>query len=87
MHTYNFFDKLWSFWTLSGMSDQLDRMATKIVKWLAMMQSVELLAKDQVSDAVLDRDMHLKMKQSHPKNLREAMQTALELKVFQLASQ
>ena len=87
MHTYNFFDKLWSFWTLSGMSDQLDRMATKIVKWLAMMQSVELLAKDQVSDAVLDRDMHLKMKQSHPKNLREAMQTTLELKVFQLASQ
>ena len=87
MHAYNFFNKLWSFWTLSGMSDQLDRMATKIVKWLAMMQSVELLAKDQVSDAVLDGDMHLKMKQSHPKNLREAMQTTLELKVFQLASQ
>ena len=48
---------------------------------------LELLAKDQFIDALADGDMRLQMRQSHPKSMREALQIALVLEAFQLASQ
>ena len=48
---------------------------------------LELLAKDQFIDSLQDGDMRLRLRQAHPKNLREALQSALELEAFQLASQ
>ena len=50
-------------------------------------EMLELLAKDQFIDALTDGDIRLRMRQSHPKSLREALQTALELEAFQLANQ
>ena len=42
-------------------------------------EMLELLAKDQFIDDLADEDMRLRMRQSHLKSLREALQTALEL--------
>ena len=50
-------------------------------------EMLELLAKDQFIDALADGDTRLRVRQSHPKGLRGALQTALELEAFQLASQ
>ena len=40
---------------------------------------MELLGIDHFIDALLEEDMRLKVRQSRPKTLREAVQTALEL--------
>ena len=44
------------------------------------------LAKDQFIDSLPEEDMRLKIRQSRPKSLREAVELALELEAFQLAS-
>ena len=41
----------------------------------------------EAQNLTLDGDMRLRLMQSHPKGLREALQTALELEAFQLANQ
>lgn len=46
----------------------------------------ESLAKDQFIDSLLEEDMRLKIRQSQPKSLRDAVELALELEAFQLAS-
>ena len=46
----------------------------------------ESLAKDQFIDSLLEEDMRLKIRQSRPKSLRGAVELALELEAFQLAS-
>ena len=48
---------------------------------------LELLATDQFIDAVQDVDMKLQVRQPRIKNLWEALQSALELEAFELASQ
>ncbi len=52
----------------------------------AAMSLQELLAKDHFIDALADEDMRLKVRQARPRGLREALQAALELESYQLAS-
>ena len=47
---------------------------------------VEVLAKDQFIDALPEEDMRLRIRQSRPATLRAALETALELESYQLAS-
>ena len=47
---------------------------------------LELLAKDQFIDALQDGDTRLRLRQAHPKNLWEALQSAIELEAYKLAS-
>ena len=48
---------------------------------------LDLLAKDQFVDSLPDEDMRLRIIQSRPSSLREALRVALELDFFQQASQ
>ena len=47
---------------------------------------IEVLAKDQFVDSLPEEDMRLRIRQSRPKTMREALETALELESYQLAS-
>ena len=47
---------------------------------------VEVLAKDQFVNALPEEDMCLQIRQSCPTVLRAALETALELESYQLAS-
>ena len=47
---------------------------------------LELLAKDQFIDSLTDEDMKLKIRQSRPDSLQQALEAALELESYQLAS-
>lgn len=47
---------------------------------------LDLLAKDQFVDALPDEDMRLRIRQSRPTSLREALRVAVELDSFQQAS-
>ena len=47
---------------------------------------MEVLGIDHLIDALYEEEMRLKVRQSHPKTLRESVQTALELGSFHLAS-
>ena len=47
---------------------------------------VIVLAKDQFIDALPDEDMRLRIRQSRPPSLRQALETALELESYSLAS-
>ena len=47
---------------------------------------VIVLAKDQFTDALPDDDMRLRIRQSRPPSLRQALETALELESYSLAS-
>ena len=47
---------------------------------------IELLSKDQFIDALPDEEMKARIHQSHPATLRGALEIALELKSYQLAS-
>ncbi len=47
---------------------------------------VIVLAKDQFIDALPDEDMRLRVRQSRPPSLRQALETALELESYSLAS-
>lgn len=72
--------------SLAELAEDVERLA-RLAYPEAPPEMMELLAKDQFIDALADGDMRLKMRQSHPKSLWEALQTALELEAFQLASQ
>jgi len=52
----------------------------------AQSEMSEVLAKDQFIDALTDEDIRLRIRQSHPKSLRGALETALQLESYQLAS-
>ena len=45
-----------------------------------------MMGVDHFIDALQEEDMRLKVRQSQPKTLREAVKSALELESFQLAS-
>ena len=47
---------------------------------------LDLLAKDQFVDSLPDEDMRLRIRQSRPSSLREALRVAVELDSFQQAS-
>ena len=47
---------------------------------------VEVLAKDQFVDSLPEEDMRLRIRQHRPATLRAALETALELESYQLAS-
>ena len=47
---------------------------------------LELLAKDQFIDSLTDEDIKLKVRQSRPETLQLALEAALELESYQLAS-
>jgi len=46
----------------------------------------DLLAKEQFIDAILDEDTRLRLKQSKPPSLRAALELAMELESYRLAS-
>jgi hypothetical protein len=72
---------------LAELADDIERLARLAYPTAPSTTMLELLAKDQFIDALQDGDMRLRLRQAHPKNLREALQSALELEAFQLASQ
>ena len=72
--------------SLAELSEEVERLA-RLAYPDAPSGMLELLAKDQFIDAITDGEMRLQLRQSHPKGLREALQTALELEAFQLANQ
>ena len=47
---------------------------------------LEVLAKEHFVDALLDEDMHLRIRQNKPTTLRDALRLALELEYYQLPS-
>jgi hypothetical protein len=47
---------------------------------------VDVLAKDQFVDLIPEEDMRLRIRQHRPATLRAALETALELESYQLAS-
>ena len=73
--------------SLAELAEEVERLA-RLAYPEATPDMLELLTKDQFIDAIADDgDMRLRLRQSHPKGLREALQTALELEAFQLANQ
>ncbi len=48
---------------------------------------MELLAKDQFVDALVDEELRLRIRQSRPITLRHSLQAALGIESYQLASQ
>ena len=47
---------------------------------------IEVLAKDQFIDALHDEEMRLKVRQSRPSTLHQALEASLELESFELTS-
>ena len=47
---------------------------------------LELLAKDQFIDSLTDEDTKLRIRQNRPETLQQALEAALELESYQLAS-
>ena len=72
--------------SLAELAEEVERLA-RLAYPEAPPEMLELLAKDQFIDALADGDMRLRMRQSHPKSLCEALQTAFKLEAFQLATQ
>ena len=72
--------------SLAELAEEVERLA-RLAYPEAPPEMLKLLAKDRFIDTLADGDMRLSMRQSHPKSLGEALQTALELEAFQLATQ
>jgi hypothetical protein len=72
--------------SLAELAEEVERLA-RLAYPDAPPEMLELLAKDQFIDAIVDGEARLRLRQSRPKGLREALRTALELEAFQLASQ
>jgi hypothetical protein len=62
--------------------DQLTRLAYPD----AAEEMITVLAKDQFIDALPEEDMRLRIRQSRPANLRQALEAALELESYVVAS-
>ena len=69
----------------SYVAEDIERLA-RLAYPEASSSMLELLTKDQFVDAVPDEDMRLRIRQSRPKSVREALKVALELESYQLAS-
>ena len=70
---------------LAGLAEDVERLV-RLAYPDASESMVQVLAKDQFIDSLCDEDMRLRILQSKPSILRDALQTALELESFQIAS-
>ena len=70
---------------LPELAEDVERLA-RLAYSDAPASMIEVLAKDQFVDSLPEEDMRLRIRQSRPKTLREALETALELESYQLAS-
>ena len=70
---------------LAGLAEDVERLV-RLAYPEASESMVQVLAKDQFVDSLCDEDMRLRILQSKPSTLRDALQTALELESFQMAS-
>ena len=71
--------------TLPELAEDIERL-TRLAYPEAAETMVTVLAKDQFIDALPDEDMRLRIRQSRPPSLRQALETALELESYSLAS-
>ncbi len=71
--------------SLAELAEDVER-RTRLAYPNAAASMIELLAKDQFINAIPDDETHLKIRQSRPESLRRALEVALELESFQLAS-
>ena len=70
---------------LPELAEDVERL-TRLAYPDAAESMIEVLAKDQFIDSLADEDVRLRIRQNRPKTLREALETALELESYQLAS-
>ena len=71
--------------TLPELAEDIERI-TRLAYPEAAEAMVIVLAKDQFIDALPDEDMRLRIRQSRPPSLRQALETALELESYSFAS-
>ncbi len=71
--------------SLPELAEDIERL-TRLAYPDAPESMVDVLARDQLVDALPDDDMRLRIRQSRPETLRQALQVSLELESYQLAS-
>ena len=71
--------------TLPELAEDVERL-TRLAYAEAAEQMVIILAKDQFIDALPDEETRLRITQSRPTSLREALETAMELESYAIAS-
>lgn len=71
--------------TLPELAEDVERL-TRLAYPDATEAMIEVLAKDQFIDSLPEEDMRLRIRQSRPESLRKALEAALELESYQLAS-
>ena len=71
--------------TLPELAEDIERLV-RLAYPEAAESMVEVLAKDQFVDSLPEEDMRLRIRQHRPATLRAALETALELESYQLAS-
>lgn len=71
--------------SLQELAEDIERLA-RLAYPLALEDMKDLLAKEQFIDAILDGDTRLRLKQSKPQSLRAALELAMELESYRLAS-
>lgn len=71
--------------TLPELAEDIERLV-RLAYPDAAESMVDVLAKDQFMDALPEEDMRLRIRQHRPATLRAALETALELESYQLAS-
>ena len=71
--------------SLPELAEDVERL-TRLAYPEAAETMIVVLAKDQFIDALPDEDMRLRIRQSRPPTLRQALETALELESYSMAS-
>lgn len=71
--------------TLPELAEDVDRI-TRLAYPDASTAMLQVLARDQFIDSLTDEEMRLRVRQNRPSSLKEALQCALELESYQLAS-
>ena len=71
--------------SLPELAEDVERL-TRLAYPDAVEQMITVLAKDQFIDSLPEEDMRLQIRQSRPANLRQALETALELESYIVAS-
>lgn len=71
--------------TLPELAEDVDRL-TRLAYPDAATAMLQVLARDQFIDSLQDEEVRLRVRQNRPSTLKEALQCALELESYQLAS-
>ena len=71
--------------TLPELTEDVDQL-TRLAYPDATTAMLQMLAHDQFIDSLPDEEMRLRVRQNRPRSLKEALQCALELESYQLAS-